>query len=198
MDESDAAVLERARAGDDDAFRVLVERYSRRLFRLAYRMTGNEQDADDVVQESFLRAYRRLHQFESRANFGTWLYRIAVNCSYDFMRTRQKHEEAHDSIDAAEPTNSDRSEKAIQLVAEDPTPDRLALSAEVREEVKTALALLTAKEKAAFIMRHFEGMSMKEIGEALGIRTNATKNTIFRAVKKLRERLAPLVSSETL
>lgn len=195
MDGSDAAAVERARAGEADAFRVLVERYSRRIFRLAYRMTGNEQDAEDVVQEAFLRAYRRLSQFESRANFGSWLYRIAMNCSFDFMRARQRQEEQHISIDAAVPTDSDRSEEAIQLIADHPLPDRLTFGAEVRKEVESALALLSPKEKAAFVMRHFEGMSMKEIGEVLGIRANATKNTLFRAVRKLRERLEPLMSS---
>src|SRR6476661_4358754 len=84
-----AAVLARARQGDSDAFRVLVERHSRAVFRLAYRMTGNEQDAEDVVQESFLRAYRQLARFQSRANFGTWLYRIVANCSVDLMRAKQ-------------------------------------------------------------------------------------------------------------
>ena len=191
---SDADAVARARAGDDDAFRVLVERYSRRIFGLAFRMTGNEHDAEDVVQETFLRAFRRLKQFESRANFGSWLYRIAVNCSFDFMRTRQRREERHNSIRAADPTNPDPSQESVQLVADDPTPDRLTFSAEVQREVHSALERLSPKEKAAFVMRHFEGMSMKEIAGVLGIRTNATKNTIFRAVKKLRERLEPLMS----
>lgn len=191
---SDADAVARARAGDDDAFRVLVERYSRRIFGLAFRMTDNEYDAEDVVQETFLRAFRRLKQFESRANFGTWLYRIAVNCSFDFMRTRQRREERHDSLDAADPTNPDPSQAQVQLVADDPTPERLTFSVEVQREVHSALERLSPKEKAAFVMRHFEGMSMKEIGGVLGIRTNATKNTIFRAVKKLRERLEPLMS----
>src|SRR5262245_7224065 len=86
MDETEAAAdLARALQGDNDAFRVLVERHSHAVFRLAYRMTGNEQDAEDVVQESFLRAYRQLGCFQSRANFGTWLYRIVANCSVDLM-----------------------------------------------------------------------------------------------------------------
>src|SRR5436190_3237809 len=90
MDASEAAaVLARAQDGDGEAFRVLVERHSRSAFRLAYRMTGNQQDAEDVVQESFLRAYRQLGRFEARANFGTWLYRIVANCSVDLMRARQ-------------------------------------------------------------------------------------------------------------
>ena len=98
-----AAVLARARQGDSEAFRALVERHSRSVFRLAFRMTGNEQDAEDVVQESFLRAYRQLGRFESRANFGTWLYRIVSNCSVDLMRSKQaRHDQARgDSLDEA-------------------------------------------------------------------------------------------------
>src|SRR6476660_45630 len=98
-----AAVLARAQQGDGDAFRALVERHSRTVFRLAFRMTGNEQDAEDVVQESFLRAYRQLGRFESRANFGTWLYRIVANCSVDLMRARQaRHDMARgQSLDEA-------------------------------------------------------------------------------------------------
>src|ERR1700738_1605682 len=98
-----AAVLARARQGDGEAFRALVERHSRSVFRLAYRMTGNEQDAEDMVQESFLRAYRQLGRFESRANFGTWLYRITANCSVDLMRTKQSrhHMSRGESLDEA-------------------------------------------------------------------------------------------------
>src|SRR5262245_27668303 len=83
-----AGVLTRAREGDDEAFGALVQQHSRRVYQLAFRMTGNEQDAEDVVQESFLRAYRQLGRFESRADFGTWLYRITANCAVDMMRTR--------------------------------------------------------------------------------------------------------------
>src|SRR3954467_5064602 len=84
-----AAVIARARQGDSDAFRTLVERHSRRAFQLAYRMTGNEHDAEDVVQESFIRAYRQLSRFEARAHFATWLHRIVANCSVDLIRSRR-------------------------------------------------------------------------------------------------------------
>src|SRR5580698_7459950 len=113
MDATDAsAVLARARQGDGEAFRALVERHSRSVFRLAFRMTGNEQDAEDVVQESFLRAYRQLGRVESRANFGTWLYRIAANCSVDLMRTKrapqyQRRADSLDEIDAVPPPAPD-------------------------------------------------------------------------------------------
>src|SRR5207244_13614471 len=84
-----AAVHARARQGDSEAFRSLVERHSRRAFQLAYRMTGNAQDAEDVVQESFIRAYRQLGRFEARAHFSTWLHRIVANCSVDLIRSRR-------------------------------------------------------------------------------------------------------------
>src|SRR5215831_6435642 len=93
MEWSDETAVARARTGDADAFRVLVERHSRALFRLAYRMTGNQQDAEDVVQDSFLRAYKQLARFDERASFGTWLYRIAVNCSLDLVRSRKRRNE---------------------------------------------------------------------------------------------------------
>src|SRR3990170_6586549 len=95
----DAAAVALARDGDSEAFRSLVERHSRLVFRVAYRLTGNEADAEDVVQETFLKAYRQLGRFESRANFGTWVHRIAVNCSIDLIRSRPHRETGHESMD---------------------------------------------------------------------------------------------------
>jgi len=179
-----AAVLARARQGDNEAFRALVERHSRSVFRLAYRMTGNEQDAEDVVQESFLRAYKQLGRFESRANFGTWLYRITANCSVDLMRAKQaRHDQSRgESLDAAHET------PAVDL----PNPQRLAESAEIQQRVQRALGALSPLERAAFTLRHYEGRSIDEISAALGLGTSAAKHSVFRAVKKLRAALAPL------
>ena len=183
-----AAVLARARQGDSDAFRALVETHSRQVFRLAFRMTGNEQDAEDVVQESFLRAYRQLGRFESRANFGTWLYRIVSNCSVDLMRSKQaRHDQVRgDSLDQA---------GAMELPAADmPGPERIAESAEIERRVQGALRELSPLERAAFTLRHYEGRSIDEISETLGLGTSAAKHSVFRAVKKLRLALAPLRS----
>src|SRR5258708_8745565 len=93
MEGSDEGAAARAKAGDADAFRVLVERHSRPMFRLAFRMTGNEQDAEDIVQDTFLRAYRRIEKFAERASFGTWLYRITANCSLDLAPARKRQSE---------------------------------------------------------------------------------------------------------
>src|ERR1700752_3167480 len=103
MDATDAteaaAVLARARQGDSEAFRVLVERHSRSVFRLAFRMTGNQQDAEDLVQETYLRAYRQIRKYDRRAAFGTWLYRIAANCSLDLIRARKRRQEQQTPVD---------------------------------------------------------------------------------------------------
>jgi RNA polymerase sigma-70 factor (ECF subfamily) len=186
MEMTDVTAVSRAMEGDSDAFRLLVERHSRAVFRVAYRMTGNEHDADDVVQETFLRVYRQLDSFESRASFTTWLHRIAVNCSLDLLRTRTRHDR-HRSSDSEEALmNGD-------VATGEPHAERLLLSTEVRQQVSSALESLSGNERTAFVLRHFEGMSIEEIGSVLGTRVNATKNTIFRAVRKLRDQLEPLV-----
>src|SRR2546422_2659 len=152
MDGSDAERVAQALAGDRDAFRVLVERHSRSVFRLAYRMTGNEHDAEEVVQETFLNAYRRLGGYESRSSFATWIYRIGVNCSLDLIRARQRH------ADRREPATGDDPDEPLQsLPAGDPTPERLAFSAEVQQKVTEAMAELSPMERVAFVLRHFEG-----------------------------------------
>lgn len=178
----DAAFVERARGGDREAFRALVERHGRNVFRLAFRLTGNEGDAEDVVQEAFLKAYRNLGRFESRANFSTWLYRIASNCAYDQLRARARRPE--------DPIESD--EGPLPIEATDASPERLAHGAEVRRRIALAMDRLTPAERTAFVMRHHEGQSIAEIGAALGLDTSATKHSVFRAVRKMREALQPL------
>jgi RNA polymerase sigma-70 factor (ECF subfamily) len=179
-----AAVLARARQGDGEAFRALVEQHSRSVFRLAFRMTGNQQDAEDVVQESFLRAYRQLGRFESRANFGTWLYRIVANCSVDLMRAKQAR---HDQV------RGESLDESAELLSQDgPGPERLAESAELQRRIHAALGGLSPLERAAFTLRHWEGRSIDEISKTLGLGTSAAKHSVFRAVRKLRLALEPL------
>jgi RNA polymerase sigma-70 factor (ECF subfamily) len=181
-----AAVLARARRGDAEAFRILVERHSHAVFRLAFRITGNEQDAEDVVQESFLRAYRKLGRFEARANFGTWLYRIVANCALDLLRRRQSRQ------DQARPEPLEMAELTATTPMDAHGPERLAESAEIGRSVAAALDGLSPLERAAFMLRHYEGRSIHEIARTLGLGTSAAKHSVFRAVRKLRIALAPL------
>ncbi len=182
-------LVTKARAGDTDAFRVLVERHSRALFRLAFRMTGNQQDAEDVVQDSFLRAFKQLARFDERASFGTWLYRIAVNCSLDLVRSRKRRNEL------VAPEDSEMDDPILGLPAQDPTPDRIAMSGEVRDRVAEAMTELSASERTAFVLRHFEGMCIEDVSRVLGCQPGAAKHSVFRAVQKLRRALEPLVST---
>jgi RNA polymerase sigma-70 factor (ECF subfamily) len=190
MDAIDAQDVNLARAGDEGAFRRLVERHSRSVFQVAYRLTGSEPDAEDVVQDTFLKAYRELKRFESRSTFGTWLHRIAINCSYDLLRKRPRQKA--ESLEGDEEQGG-----AVELEALETTrPDRLTFSAEVERRVRTAMEGLTPSERAAFVLRHIEGCSIDEIGDALGLQVSATKHSIFRAVQKMRRALTPLVQPD--
>jgi RNA polymerase sigma-70 factor (ECF subfamily) len=189
MEVEAGSAVERARSGDSDAFRLLVEQHSRAVFRLAFRMTGNEEDAEDVVQETFLRAYRQLDKYEARSSFATWLYRIASNYSLDLIRMRKRHEDRRER-------GSNEDHDILQSIPVDsPSPDRIVYGSEVQHKVNVALNELSAQERTAFVLRHFEGMSIEEIGNTLGTGTNATKHSIFRAVQKLRRSLEPVVGS---
>jgi RNA polymerase sigma-70 factor, ECF subfamily len=191
MPHTDAAAVALARDGDSEAFRALVERHSRAVYRLAHRMTGSPQDAEDVVQETFLKAYKQLGRFESRSNFGTWLHRIAVNCSIDLIRSRPHRESGQDAADLDQFGGDERGD-ATRV-----SPERLMLSTEVQDRIGAAMSSLSQMERAAFVLRHFEGHSIEEISRALGLKTNATKHSIFRAVRKMRVALEPLVSMES-
>jgi RNA polymerase sigma-70 factor (ECF subfamily) len=161
MDGTDLALVTRIRAGDQDAFGVLVERHSRAVFRVAYRLTGHEQDAEDVVQETFLRAYRQIGRFESRSSFATWLYRITFNCAHDALRQRPR---AGTRMSLDDDGEGGRVDLADPSPGADPAQElsRRRLDARLREGMER----LTNLERAAFVMRHFEGLSIDEIGRA--------------------------------
>src|SRR5215470_4964020 len=153
--DSDALAVERTLAGDRDAYRILVERHSSNVFRLAYRMTGNRPDAEEVVQEAFLRAYQKLAKFEARANFGTWVYRIAANYAIDRMRQRKKEEARKVEPAVREEGMENDPLTLVQDAA--PTPERLAQSLELKKQMELALAADRKSTRTAFVMRHWEG-----------------------------------------
>lgn len=186
MGQNDAAAIEAVLAGDRDAFGELVKRHSRMLYRLAYRMTGNQADADDVVQETFLRAYQKLAGFERRADFGTWAYRIAVHCALDRLERRRADEARRVS------EQTDPEEETVQVADLGPGPERLAMSAEIAELQDMAMRTLTTVERTAFVMRHLEDRTTEEIAAALQVTPNTAKQSVYRAVQKVRHRLQQL------
>lgn len=185
VDGAEIFILAQARAGNRDAFRTLVERHSRAVFRVAYRVTANEQDAEDVVQETFLKAYAELSRFEARSGFGTWLHRIAANCAVDLLRKRPRNTVSHDHEDAAPLVE--------RLASSDAGPERLAQGKELRARLEQAMTDLTPLERAAFTLRHLEQQPIEAIAETLGQNAAATRHSIFRAVAKMRRALKPLV-----
>jgi RNA polymerase sigma-70 factor (ECF subfamily) len=187
MELSDQEAAEQARKGDPQAFRVLVNRHGRSLFGVAYRMVGNEQDAEDVVQETFLRAYKQLHRFDGRASFRTWLWRIATNCSLDLIRSRKSRKEQSVSAD-----DEDANQWLERIAADQPTPERLTHSTQIARLLELALQQLTEMERSAFVMRHYEKCGIEEIANALGVEPNAAKHSVYRAVGKLRRALLPV------
>jgi RNA polymerase sigma-70 factor (ECF subfamily) len=186
MGQNDRATIEAVLAGDRNAYGSLVIRHSRMLFRLAYRMTGNEADADDVVQEAFLRGFQKLETFEARANFGTWIYRIAVHCALDKLHSRRRELARQVSEE------NDPEQDAVQVADLAPGPEQLTFSAEIGTLGEQAMQALTAMERTAFVLRHMEDRNTDEIAAALNVAPNTAKQTVYRAVQKMRKRLAVL------
>jgi len=184
MEESDDSIRRAVLAGDRDAYKVLVARYSQVVFRVAYRITGNESDAEEAVQEAFLRGYQALANFQGRSSMATWIYRIGTNCALDIVSRRRPEARI------AEENDPERSE--VQLADIKAGPDRLLLSREIEARRQAAMSELTPTERTAFVLRHMEDRSTEEIAAALNIAPNAAKQAVFRAVQKLRRQLAPL------
>jgi RNA polymerase sigma-70 factor (ECF subfamily) len=190
MGQSDRATIKAILAGDKEAYGALVVRHSATLFRMAYRITGNAADADDVVQDAFLRGYLKLETFEWRSEFGTWIYRIAVHCALDKVKARRKD----DTSRVADETDAE--EDSVQVADAAPGPERLALSAEIGALQEMALRGLSPLERTAFVLRHLEDQSTEEIAAVLKIAPNAAKQAVFRAVQKVRQRLAGLRATQ--
>jgi RNA polymerase sigma-70 factor (ECF subfamily) len=188
MDLPDQNVIRAVLGGDPKAYRALVVRHSAMVFRVAYRITQNEADAEEVVQEAFLRGYQKLESFQADAAFGSWIYRIAVNCAYDLMQRNAR--QAGQQSEARDLENEDQAAQVADAAAD---PERLLLSSELGEQQVFAMQALTPLERSAFLLRHVEEQSTAEIARALGVGQSAAKQAVFRAVQKLRLRLAATV-----
>ena len=168
---------------------MLVVRHSARLFRVAFRITGNEADAEEAAQEAFVRAYNKLATFREDAAFATWITRIAMNTSINLVQ-RRKRDVLHGGTRIAETYSAE--EQTMQVADTKPGPERALLDREVTRMREEAMAELTTMERTAFTLRHMEEISIAEIAAALQVPPNAAKQAVFRAVSKLRRTLAPL------
>jgi RNA polymerase sigma-70 factor, ECF subfamily len=187
---SDESLVERARAKDEAAFEELVSRYEDKLYRLAMRFVRNETDAQEILQEAFLSAWRNLPSFEGRAQFGSWMYRVTVNASLMLLRSRNRHPEVN--VDDVEPTalnnavaedgqrvrgNSDWAERA----------DSQLQSAEMRKHIQTSVDALPDGLRTVFLLRDVEELSTENTADLLGLSVPAVKTRLHRARLALRE-----------
>jgi RNA polymerase sigma-70 factor (ECF subfamily) len=187
----DDDLIREAQRGERTAFDTLVRRYDQSVLRLALHMLSNEQDAQDVHQEAFIKAYRHLGNFRFECSFYTWLYRIVTNLCLDQLRRRKSRRE-----DPATVLDSGGDE--LDLMANIPddrsmaNPGRELDRKVMGERIREALALLTPRERTVFELKHYQGLKLRTIGEMLNTTEETAKNTLFRATRKLRANLAGL------
>lgn len=184
-------LIHAAQRGDSGAFEQLVRSYDHNVLRMAFNLLHSEEDARDVYQEAFLRVYRNLPKFRFDCAFSTWLYRIVANLCLDQIRKRKVRKEEATAVQTAS-GEVDR----LQFVAEqraDVDPQRQFMSGEVNSRIRKVLDQLTPRERVVFEMRHFQGMRLRSIGDALGVTEEAAKNCLFRATQKMRAALGDFV-----
>jgi RNA polymerase sigma-70 factor (ECF subfamily) len=189
LDES--ALIRAAQNGDEDAFARLVRAYDQNVLRLAMNLLRSPEDARDLYQEAFLRVYRNLHSFRFDCSFHTWLYRIVTNLCLDQLRKRKVRKE-ESSVVVTPEGPLDRMD-AVQEERVDGNPQRNLFSGELRTRIKEVLEQLTPRERMVFELRHYQGLRLRNIGEALGTTEEAAKNCLFRATQKMRAALGDFV-----
>ncbi len=178
---SPAELIERTLAGDGSAFGELVQRFQKKIFRIALAIVRDEMEAEVITQDTFLQAYRKLSGFEGRAEFETWLTRIAINRSRDSLRRRKWSGFLY-------PGGPD---DAVSIDPVDPRPsaERVAMSRQLNDAIEHAVETLSAMQKTVFRLRHYEELSLEEIAVTMGIRPGTARAHLFRAVHKIREQL---------
>ncbi|HYZ87046.1 MAG TPA: RNA polymerase sigma factor [Bryobacteraceae bacterium] len=184
----EAALVEKAKAGDDQAFNELVNRYERRVYRMAKQITQSDEDAEDVLQESFLKAYTHLDSFQGQSKFYTWLVRIAVNEA--LMKLRKRKSDRTVSLD--EPTDTGEDTVVREIAVWEDDPEQRYSREELREILDKAIESLKPAFRTVFVLRDIEEMSTEDTAEALGLSVPAVKSRLLRARLQLREKLTRL------
>jgi len=180
-------LVEASRGGDRAAFRTIVERHQHAVYRVALALTRDHHDAEDVVQEVFVKAYRTLGSFRGEAALGTWLHRMAVNAAITSTRRRGAR--------PAQPLDDERGEPlAVPDARAGADPERSAAGRQLRAAVDRALGTLSAAERAVFLLHHHGDLSLAEVARATGRADGTVRNLMFRALRKLRRELGAFVA----
>jgi len=186
---TDYHLVQRACNGERNGFEEIVEVNKKKIFYLAYDLTGSMQDAEDLSQEVFLKAYRSLKTYKGDASLGTWLYRITLNAFLDRKRKLSYRYEketrpVEDYESSMTPTHGESASETLCM-----SPLDYAQSEQIQADIETAMTDLTPRERAVFIMRHYQGMPGKEVGRILNISDGTVKTLLFRGIKKLQKQL---------
>ena len=195
MDERqiDQELVERAQQGDTKAFEMLVVKYNRRLGRLLSRFIKDEHEVNDVVQESFIKAYRALPNFRGDSAFYTWLYRISINTAKNFLANNNKR-----PIMASEITNGDGEVMdVVEQVADNLTPEAELMNKQILQTVESAVAKLPEDLRRAITLREMDGLSYEEIAEVMQCPIGTVRSRIFRAREAIDEQLRPLLDTDS-
>jgi RNA polymerase sigma-70 factor, ECF subfamily len=180
---TDADLIERTLEGDGAAYAIIVERFQRKIFRIARATVRDEMEADAITQDTFVQAYTHLAQFERRSELETWLTRIAINRCRDFLRRRR-------FLSLFSGDGTDETETYLEVVDDRPDPEREVMSSQLRTAIRRAEATLSAQQKVIFRLRHYEDLSLEAIAEHLGLRSGTVRAHLFRAIHKIRKELA--------
>jgi RNA polymerase sigma-70 factor (ECF subfamily) len=179
---TDRDLIDRTLSGDGGAYAVLVERFQRKIYRVAYAIVRDEVEADTVTQDTFVQAYTHLAKFQGRSELETWLTRIAINRSRDALRRRR-------FISLFTRDDEDR-ETMIEPVDDRPDPERQIMSVQLRVAILRAERQLSSQQKVIFRLRHYENLSLEAIADHLGLRAGTVRAHLFRAIHKVRKELA--------
>lgn len=197
-DIDDLELVDRARSGDEEAFRALFERYHRRAFSLACGVVRNRDDALDVVQDAFIKAHKYIGKFEGNSSFYTWLYRIVMNLAIDHIRRtgRVKNVELSDALGGAEAGAGSVGEESLLPRVLDENPGKSLVRKEMREHIGTALDELTDNHRAVLVMRELEGLSYEEMAQAMGCSKGTIMSRLFHARRNMQKRLLELMGGD--
>jgi len=191
----DLELVDRARAGDTEAFRTLFERYHRRAYTLAAGIVRNPDDAMDVVQDAFIKAHRHLAKFEGSSSFYTWLYRIVMNLAIDHLRKTRRTRQV-DFNDAIGHEDGDVSEESLLPRILGQNPGKAVISKEIREQIGKALDELSENHRTVLILRELEGLSYEEMAEAMNCSKGTIMSRLFHARKNMQKRLLEYMGGE--
>ena len=178
--EEESRIVQKVIKGDVNAFEKLVLEYEKSVYNIALRMTGNSEDASDMTQEAFIKAYNSLQSFRGDSKFSVWIYRIATNVCLDFLRSRSRKPTVSLSVE-----DNDGEEVQLDVADESQSPELLLDRQMTRESVRRGLETLSPEYRQILLLREIQGLSYDEISQALGLEVGTVKSRIFRARKKL-------------